>query len=415
MPPADLTLDAANALDAADELRLYRERFDLPADLVYLDGNSLGALPRGTAERLARVIRHEWGGGLVRSWNSFDWIDLPAKVGARIARLIGARPDEVVVADSTSVNLSRLALTALAMQPERSDIVSERGNFPTDLYACGGASDMFGRGRRLRLTSRERIIEAIDESTALVVLTHVHYKTGEIHDMAEITRAAHARGALVLWDLCHSVGALGVDLNGAGADFAVGCGYKYLNGGPGAPAFLFVAQRHHGRAKNAICGWMGHSRPFEFSDGYDAAPGIRRFLAGTPPVLATCALEVGVELTLEAGIDRISAKSRRLSDYFLALIDSWPRSHGLTCVSPRGAAARGSHVSFAHPHGYEIVQALIHESVVGDFRAPDVMRFGLTPLYTRFADVWIAADRLRRILEEERWLEPRFAVRAAVT
>jgi kynureninase len=411
----DLTIDGARGLDADDLLAGFRERFVLPPGLVYLDGNSLGALPRAVVERIARVTEQEWGCGLVRSWNSYDWINSPTNLGAKIARLVGAHSDEVVVTDTTSVNLARLVLTALDMQPARCEVLSEIGNFPTDLYACEGATGVFGRGRSLRLTSRDGVLDSIDGSTALVMLTHIHYKTSEVHDMAEITKVAQARGALVLWDLSHSAGAVPVNLNEVEADFAVGCGYKYLNGGPGAPAFLFVSQRHHERAANAICGWLGHARPFDFSDKYVPAHGIRRFLAGTPSILANCALEAGVELVLEAGIERIYEKSRRLSNYFLLLVDAWCSDYDLKCVSPRRAEQRGSHVSFAHPHGYEIMQALISASVIGDFRAPDVIRFGFTPLYTRFEDLWIAAQKLREILEHEHWRNPRYAVRAAVT
>ncbi|MGH8139921.1 MAG: kynureninase [Steroidobacteraceae bacterium] len=415
MHTADLSLAAARALDANDPLGRFREKFLLPPGLIYLDGNSLGALPRAVIDRIGGVIQQEWGCGLVRSWNSCDWINSATNLGKKVARIIGAQPDEVVVTDSTSVNLARLVLTALQLQPRRTQVLSETGSFPTDLYACEGATGIFGRGRSLRLMPRSRLLDAISDSTALVMLTHIHYKTSEVHDMAEITRVAQSRGALVLWDLSHSAGAVPVDLNGAGADFAVGCGYKYLNGGPGAPAFLYVSRKHLPRAQNAICGWLGHARPFDFTDEYVAASGIRRFLAGTPSILANCALEVGIDLVLEAGIERISAKSQRLSDFFLTLAAAWCEDYGLKCVSPLRAEQRGSHLSYTHPHGYEIMQALISESVIGDFRAPDIIRFGFTPLYTRFEDAWIAAQKLRGVLEEELWRAPRFAVRAAVT
>ncbi|HVW68852.1 MAG TPA: kynureninase [Steroidobacteraceae bacterium] len=411
----DLTRDAARRLDAADELRGFRDRFVIPPDLVYLDGNSLGALPRATVERVAQVTQVEWGADLVRSWNVHDWIRSPMKLGAKVSGLIGASPDEVVVADTTSVNLFRLVMAALSMQTERCEVLSETGNFPTDLYVCEGATGIFGRGRSLRTVQRARLLECLSERTALVVLTHIHYKTSEVFDLAALTRAAHERGALILWDLSHSAGALPVDLNAAGADFAIGCGYKYLNGGPGAPAFLYVAQRHQERAINALAGWHGHDRPFDFVDHYVPARGIRRFLTGTPPIIASAALEVGVDLVLEAGIERLAAKSRRLSEYFIALVESLCAGHDLELVSPRQADQRGSHVSFAHPHGYEIVQALISEGVIGDFRAPDVARFGFTPLYIGFEDVWIAADKLRAVLEGGRWRDPRFAVRSTVT
>ena len=409
------TIEGVRALDRADVLGSFRSRFALPAGVVYLDGISLGALPLHTIERVTRVTQREWGEGLVRSWNLHGWIDSPLTVGAKISRLIGAQADEVVVADSTSVNLFRLVLAALTLQPQRTEVLSETGNFPTDVYVCAGATSTFGRDRQLRLVPRERILESITDTTALVVLTHVHYKTSEVYDLARVTRHAQERGALVIWDLSHSVGALPVDLNAANADFAVGCGYKYLNGGPGAPAFLYVAQRHHAEAVNAISAWMGHANPFDFGDEHVAAPGIRRFLSGTPSIIANSILEAGVELILEAGIERLAEKSRRLSSLFVELVESKCAGHGLTLVSPRRAEDRGSHVAFSLPHGYEIMQALIHESVIGDFRAPDVMRFGFAPLYTSFEDVWVAAHTLRDILKHEKWRDPRYAVRAAVT
>jgi kynureninase len=412
---ADLSLSHARALDAADPLREFRDRFVLPPGVVYLDGNSLGALPREAIGRIAAVVEEQWGRDLIRSWNLHDWINSPVILGAKISRLIGAATDEVVVTDTTSVNLFRLVLTALEMQSGRSDVLSEAGNFPTDLYVSEGATRIFGRGGSLRLVPRDQILGAVTESTAVVLLSHVHYRTSEMYDMAELTRQIHGRGALVLWDLSHSAGAVKVDLDGVEADFAVGCGYKYLNGGPGAPAFLYVARRHHARALNAISGWHGHARPFDFADKYDPAPGIRRFLAGTPSIIANCALEVGVDLLLEAGIERIVEKAGQLSDFFIALVEASCAGQHLALVSPRAGEPRGSHVSFAHAHGYEIMQALIGESVIGDFRAPNVMRFGFTPLYTRFEDVWIGAQKLSDVLKSERWLEPRYAVRAAVT
>lgn len=411
----DLTLATARTFDSRDELREYRDRFALPEGVIYLDGNSLGALPKATVGRISRVTEREWGADLIGSWNRHDWINSPTSVGRKVARLIGAGTDEVVVTDTTSVNLFRLVVTALKLQSERTEVVTETGNFPTDLYVCDGATRTFGRGSRVRAVARERILDAIGPSTALLLLTHVHYKTGEMYPMAEITAAAQARGALVLWDLSHSAGAVTVDLTAANADFAVGCGYKYLNGGPGAPSYLYVAARHHERAFNPISGWHGHHAPFDFSDEYVAASGIRRFLAGTPSIIANAALETGIELTLEAGVDRIVTKSRALADYFVALVEQQCAGYGLTLVSPREAGRRGSHVSFAHPRGYEIVQALIARSVIGDFRAPDVLRFGLTPLYTRFEDVWNAARLLKDVLGTEAWREPRFAVRSTVT
>ena len=412
---ANLSLAHARALDAQDPLRGFRDRFVLPAGVVYLDGNSLGALPRDAIGRVARVVEQEWGRDLIRSWNLHDWINSPVALGAKISRLIGAAAGQVLVTDTTSVNLFRLVLTALEMQAGKFEVLSEAGNFPTDLYVCEGATRIFGRDTSLRLVARDQILDAVNESTAIVLLSHVHYRSSEMYDMAELTRQIHQRGALVLWDLSHSAGAVSVDVDGANADFAVGCGYKFLNGGPGAPAFLYVARRHHQRALNPISGWHGHSRPFEFEDQYVPAPGIRRFLAGTPSIIANSALEIGVDLLLEAGVPRVAQKGQQLCDYFITLVESSCAGHGLSLTSPRSPHPRGSHVSFAHEHGYEIMQALISDSVIGDFRAPDVMRFGFTPLYTRFEDAWAGARKLQEVLNDERWLEPRYAVRTAVT
>lgn len=411
----DLALATAKDLDATDPLRSFRGQFALRDSHVYLDGNSLGALPKATLARLSEVAAQQWGQDLIGSWNRHDWINSPVSLGRKVARLIGAGADEVLVTDTTSVNIFRLVVAALEMQPDRREVLSEIGNFPTDLYVCEGAVRVYGRGSTLRAVARDRLMESIGPSTALVLLTHVHYKSGEIYQMQEITAAAHACGALVLWDLSHSAGAVIVDLDAAHADFAVGCGYKYLNGGPGAPAFLYVANRHQDRALNPISGWLGHAQPFEFSDHYANAPGIRRFLSGTPPVLANSALDVGLDLLLQAGMDRLVEKSRQLTQYFISLVEASCGGLGLQLVSPRAAEQRGSHVSFSHPHGYEIVQALIADSVVGDFRAPDILRFGFTPLYTSFEDVWTAVDKLRTVLQNETWREPRFAERATVT
>lgn len=403
------------ALDAADPLASYRDRFQLPEGVIYLDGNSLGALPRDTPARVEAVMREEWGQGLIRSWNSADWIGAPQRVGSKIARLLGAQAHEVVVADSTSVNLHKLIVAALTARPERTVVLSEPGNFPTDLYMVQTAVATLGGGRRLELAARDRLVEQITDDTALVLLTHVHYKTADMYDMAAITAAAHARGALVLWDLSHSVGAVPLDLNAAGADFAVGCGYKFLNGGPGAPAFLFVAERHHDTLRSPLGGWMGHARPFAFVDDYEPAPGIARFLCGTPPILAVAALECGVDLHLEVDMQVVAAKSRALATLFMTMVQARCGPFGVTPVGPPPGAPRGSHVSFRHPDGYAIMQALIARGVIGDFRAPDIMRFGLTPLYLRYADVARAAEILEAVLRSEAWRAPEYQVRRAVT
>jgi len=413
-PRSPRELAAVRSWDASDPLRDFRERFDLPPDVVYLDGNSLGALPRATRQRIAEVVADEWGNGLIRSWNDADWIRAPRRVGDKVAGLIGAAPGEVIVTDSTSVNLFKLIAVALAARPGRREVLSEPGNFCTDLYVIEGAL----RGmpeRTLRLEPAERLIDCISEDTALVLLTHVHYKSAAMHDMRAITARAHEKGALVLWDLSHSVGALHVDLNGCDADFAVGCGYKYLNGGPGAPAFLFVAQRHLAGSVSPLSGWMGHARPFDFLDPYAPAPGIERFLCGTPPILGLLSLECGVDLLLEAGTAALQAKSQALCQLFISLVDEMCAGYDLRLLSPMDPRQRGSHLAYAHPNGYAVMRALIDRGVIGDFRAPDCLRFGLVPLYTRYEDVWHAVATLRDVLQTQCWSEPRYAVRAAVT
>ncbi|MEN9507504.1 MAG: kynureninase [Gemmatimonadota bacterium] len=403
------------ALDANDPLAPFRSRFALPDGVTYLDGNSLGALPVATVERQMAVLRDEWGHGLIRSWNSADWIGSPARVGAKIARLIGAAPHEVTVADSTSVNLFKLIVGALQMQRGRHVVLSEPGNFPTDLYLIESAIRTLGGKHRLELVSRESITQHLSDDTALVLLTHVHYKTADLYDMADITGAAQRAGALMLWDLSHSAGAVPLDLTEAHADFAVGCGYKFLNGGPGAPAYLYVAERHQAHIQSPLGGWMGHARPFAFVDGYEPAPGIARFLCGSPPILSMAALESGVDLFLEADMSQVAAKSRTLATLFIDLVAERCAGYGLELVGPERGAPRGSHVSFRHPEGYAIMQALIARQVIGDFRAPDVMRFGLTPLYLRYTDIAHAVDVLEEILRTRAYVAPEFQVRHAVT
>ena len=408
------TLAEIRAWDAADPLAGFKRRFVLPEGVIYLDGNSLGALPAAVASRVGATVSEEWGRSLIRGWNDHDWIGAPARVGAQIARLIGAKPHEVVVADSTSVNLFKLIVAAVARQAPRKTILAEPGNFPTDLYVAQGVAGLLD-GVRLTTVTADKVLETIDGDTALVMLTHVHFKTGARHDMAAITARAHEVGALMLWDLCHSAGAIEVDLAAVGADLAVGCGYKYLNGGPGAPAFLYVAERLQGELASPLTGWMGHAAPFAFGDDYRPAAGIGRFLCGTPPVLGLAALECALEAFDGAPMAQIEAKGQRLCSLFIELVEDRCAGFGLTLVTPLDPAARGSHVSFAHPDGYPVMQALIDRGVIGDFRAPDVLRFGFTPLYLSFEDVWRAAETLREVLAEETWRAPRFQTRARVT
>jgi len=419
-----LTREHCLSLDAQDVLAPLREQFDLPPDKVYLDGNSLGVLPRATAARVADVVQREWGQQLIESWNTAHWIELPARVGDKIARLVGAAPGELVCADSTSVNLFKVLSAALTIAredaPAKRTIVSERGNFPTDLYIAEALARE--RGFELVLVDAPSEIEprlALGD-VAVLMLTQVDFKTGRLHDMAALSRMARSQGTLALWDLAHSAGALPVNLARDGADFAVGCGYKYLNGGPGAPAFVWVHPRHAERFWQPLAGWMGHAAPFEFDPAYRPAPGIARYLCGTPAVLSLAALECGVDSVLAAeahgGMQALRAKSLALTDLFIALVEERCAGHGLVCITPREHPRRGSQVSFARSEGaYAIVQALIARGVVGDFRAPDVLRFGFTPLYLRFVDVWDAVEHLRQVLESGEWQQARFNQRAAVT
>ena len=410
-----IDLGYCETLDAGDPLARFQERFALPDGIIYLDGNSLGALPKSALDRITQVVGHEWGESLIRGWTAHHWIDLPRRIGDKIGRLIGAEPGEVLVADSTSVNLFKLMAAALRLRPERRAILSERSNFPTDLYIAEGLIALTGNRHELRLVDGAEIPDAIGEETALVSLTHVNYRTGAMHDMSEITARAHQAGALVLWDLAHSAGAVPVDLNGCEADFAVGCGYKYLNGGPGAPAFLFAASRHYAYLRPSLSGWMGHAAPFAFESSYRPATGLERMLVGTPAVISLAALEVGVDLMLEADGAVLRAKSRALGRLFTELMALRCGGHGFRLMSPADEAVRGSQICFSHENGYPIMQALIARGVIGDFRAPDILRFGFAPLYVRHADIWHAVDHLRAIMESGEWDRPEFHARASVT
>jgi kynureninase len=405
----------ATALDAADPLAAFRDEFELPEGVIYLDGNSLGPLPKAARARMREVVETQWGVSLIRGWNDHDWMGAPTRVGDAIAGLIGAGKGEVIVADSTSANLFKLAVAAMQARPDRKVVLSEPGDFPTDLYMLEGAVRTLGEGRRLELRPAEEIEAALSEDVAVLVLCHAHYKTARIRDMARLTAAAQAVGALVIWDLSHSAGVLEVDLNGCNADLAVGCGYKYLNGGPGAPAFLFVARRHQETLVSPLSGWMGHQAPFTFQDAYDPAQGIQRFACGTPPVLGVSALECGVDIAARAGARAIRAKAAALTDLFIRRVEAGPAAAELRLVTPREASLRGGHVSYAHPDGYAIVQAMIDRGVIGDFRDPDIARFGFSPLPLSFAEVARAADILGEVVATAQYDQPRFRQRAAVT
>ncbi|ALJ13675.1 kynureninase [Sphingopyxis macrogoltabida] len=402
------------ARDAADPLAHFRERFHLRDGLIYLDGNSLGALPKATGERLARVVADEWGEGLITSWLGASWSTAPRRIGDKIARLLGANPGEIVASDSTSVNIFKALTAALSLRHERSVILSEATNFPTDVYMMQGIEAFSGGRVKAMTVAPDAVVDALSEDVAVLLLTQVHYKSGRVRDMAAITRRAHEVGALVVWDLSHSAGAIPVDLNGANADFAIGCGYKYLNGGPGAPAYLFAAARHHA-ATPVLSGWFGHARPFAFEEDYDPAAGIERFQCGTPPVLGLAALEVGVDLLLEADMAELRRKSLALGDLFIERMAPLCDAYGFTLASVAEHAARGSQVAYAHPQGYQIVQALKEFDVIADFRAPDILRFGLTPLYLGYGDVVEAVARLERVCATRAWDKPQYHERAAVT
>ena len=426
-----LTRDDCAALDAADPLAPLRAQFTLPEGVIYLDGNSLGVLPTATPARVASAIQQEWGEGLIRSWNSAGWIDLPQRVGDKIARLVGAAPGELVVADSTSVNLYKVLSAALAIAradaPARRVVLSDAENFPTDLYIAQSLCAQHGLTLELTTADALEARLARGQDVAVLLWTQVNYRSGLMLDMARTTALAHAAGALAIWDLAHSAGAVPVDLNGAEADFAIGCGYKYLNGGPGAPAFAWAHARHADRFWQPLSGWMGHAAPFRFETGYQPAPGIARYLCGTPSVLAMTALEVGVDTLLAAeplgGMAALRAKSLQLSRLFIAQVRERCAAHALPLASPEDEALRGSQVSLARNEGgYAVMAALIARGVIGDFRAgqgtveaPDLLRFGFTPLYTRFVDVFDAVTALAAVLDSGEWREARFNQRAAVT
>jgi kynureninase len=417
-------------LDARDPLAEHRRAFALPEGVIYLDGNSLGALPAATLARVREVVEREWGRGLIGSWNEAGWIDAPRRVGAKIAQLIGAAADEVICADSTSVNLFKVLAAALRLQhaavPGCDVILSERGNFPTDLYVAQAITEMFGGRYRLLTVPGDEIAYHIDEGSAVLLLTHVNYRSGRMHDMADLTHRAHLAGALAVWDLAHSAGAVPVDLERARADFAVGCGYKYLNGGPGAPAFVFAARRHllamnADRFAQPLAGWLGHRAPFDFAPEYEPAAGIDRFGAGTPSIVALAALECGVDTVLAADIEPLRAKSVQQTQLFIDLVEQRCADLGLALVSPREPAQRGSQVCYAHEHAWPVMQALIARGVVGDYRREadvgepgGILRFGFAPLYVRFVDVCDAVEILRDVLATRAWEQPQFMARHAV-
>ena len=398
--------------DARDPLARIRSHFQLKPGLIYMDGNSLGALTHDSAARARAMIEDEWGNDLIRSWNVHGWFDLPHRLGAKIAPLIGAAADEVLVADSTSVNLFKLASAAMMIRGGRHRIVTESGNFPSDIYVLQGLAALSGAAIEIVSVPRSEVVDCIDESTFLVVLTHIHYKTAELFDLPLITQRAHASGARMLWDLSHSAGALELDLHAAQADFAIGCTYKYLNGGPGAPAFLYVRRDLQDAVKPGLAAWMGHAAPFDFTDDYDPAPGMARYRSGTPSLIAFAALEGALGIWADIDLRDVRRKSEALSEIFIARVEALGNTE-LSLASPREAALRGSHIALTHPRGYALMQALIQRGVIGDFRAPDIVRFAFTPLYLRYVDVWDAVTILGEVLAtglDDGALMPRNAV-----
>lgn len=412
-------------LDAIDPLLPLRNEFSLPEDMIYLDGNSLGAMPGAAPAKAQETLTEQWARDLIGSWNKARWITLPQRLGNKIAPLIGANDDEVIVCDSTSLNLYKVLYTAIQMTLQESDtrgkrrkIVSERTNFPTDLYIAQSLCQQFDM--TLELVDGDAIEAQLDNELAILLLTHVNYRTGTIHDMASLTRQAHACGALTIWDLCHSAGSIPVALNACDADFAIGCGYKFLNGGPGAPAFVWVHPRHVDRISQPLTGWMGHAAPFAFTPDYQPATGIARYLCGTPAVLAMSVLECGLDIFAKAqgygGMPEIYKKAQTLTTLFIQLVEKECAGYGLALISPRTPEHRASQVSLSHPEGaYGMIQALIGRGVVGDYREPGILRFGFTPLYTRYTDVWDAVQCLKAVLESKAWQAPEFARRHAVT
>ena len=414
-PVNEIAREDLERLDRDDPLAGFRTEFALPPGVIYLDGNSLGAMP-GAAGKLARqVVEKEWAEGLVTSWNEAGWFGLPVRLGGKIAGLIGAEADEVIVTDSTGIDLYKTLALALQHRPERQVIVMEGSNFPTDNYVAQGLVGQLGDGYRIRFAEAAELGSAIDGDVAAVCLTHVHYKSGRILDMAALTEAAHEHGAMAVWDLCHTAGAMPVDLNACRADFAVGCTYKYLNGGPGSPGFIFVAGRHLDKYQQPLTGWWGHAEPFAFERDYRPAPGIRQLLSGTQPVLSLAVAEAGIDIMCRADMRAVRQKSMHMTDLLIELAENRCAGLGLELASPRDAASRGSQVSFHHESGLPVMQALISRGLIGDYRAPGNMRFGVTPLYLRYTDIWDAVEILWNVLETGVWREPEFNIRGPVT
>lgn len=413
-----LTKEQCIQLDEKDPLAHIKNMFDLPEGVIYLDGNSLGILPKAAKARSKEVIEKEWGVGLVRSWNDAGWFNLPIKLGNKLAKLIGAKENEVAITDTTSLNVFKTLAVALRVQqqkaPTRKVIVSEREMFPTDLYIVQGTIDFLQQGYELRLIDEKLPLEkAIDDDVAVVLLSQVNYRTGYLHNMEDVTKFVHQKGALVIWDLCHSAGAVPIDVHKADADFAIGCTYKYLNGGPGSPAFVWASPKYDG--VQPLSGWWGHAKPFDMAVDYAPAKGVRRFLCGSQPIISMSMVECGLDAALSADMQAVRKKSLALTDLFIQLVEERCSQYDLTLATPRDHNQRGSHASFKHTEGYAIVQALIDRGVIGDYREPEIMRFGVTPLYLGYEDIWNAVEILRDIMETRAWSAEKYKERNAVT
>lgn len=406
--------------DAADELAGLREHFELPEGVIYLDGNSLGAMPRKALARAQDIITREWGTDLINSWNKNDWWGLPVRLGDQMAPLVGAGPGEIVVTDTTSLNLYKAFANAVRMQqqrhPERKRIIAERENFPTDLYMIQGYVDLIDSGYHVQLIdSADELPAVLSDEVAVVVLAQVNYRSGYLWDMAATNARVHDSGALIVWDLCHSIGAVPIDLKGSNADFAIGCTYKYLNGGPGSPAMIWANPRHKAHFWQPLTGWWGHAKPFEMTVDYAPDAGMRSFLCGTQGIVSMALIACGVDIFLQTDMHKVRAKSLALTDLFIQLVEQECAGMDLTLVTPRAHAQRGSHVSFRHPQGYGLVQALIARGVIGDYREPEVARFGVTPLYLRHIDIWDAVQHIKAVLQNREWDQPQYRERGAVT
>lgn len=414
-----ITFEQCQQWDAEDELANLKSQFDLPQGVIYLDGNSLGAKPIKAMDCAQQVINQQWGTDLINSWNKAGWWDLPVRLGNKIGQLVGARVNETVVTDTTSMNLFKVLATAIGIQqqhPTRKTIIAERDSFPTDLYMIEGFMALINQGYKLQLIDQpEDLPQYLDEQTAVVVLSHVNYRTGYLHDMAAVNQQAHAQGALIIWDLCHSIGAVPIDLNGSNSDFAIGCTYKYLNGGPGSPAMLWVHSRYQTAFNQPLSGWWGHAKPFAMDVSYTPADNVRRYLCGTQPIVSMSLVECGVDIFLQTDMQALRQKSLRLTDVLIQLLEQECAGYDLTLITPREHLHRGSHISVRHPHGYAIVQALIARGVIGDYREPEVIRLGVTPLYLSFCDIWQAVQHLKQVLVSQEWAQPQFQTRRQVT